>query len=235
MHLLGFRFAPRMRDFADRRLYVLGPAASYRRLTALIADSIRADLIEESWDELLRLATSIKVGAIAPSVMRTRLAAYPRQGSLAEALRELGRIERTLFALDWLDHPALRRPSLVALTGRESHPSFKRTVFFNRLGERCDRTFGNQGYHASGLDLVIAPSSCGTPCIPARAVDALRVRVGPCLPIPSFMSRRSAGSMSATPAIAAGPVPFLARTTFDRSAAYDPRSSSSLHNGQSRT
>ncbi len=156
MHLLGFRFAPRMRDFANRRLYVLGPAASYRRLTALIADSIRADLIEESWDELLRLATSIKVGAIAPSVMRTRLAAYPRQGSLAEALRELGRIERTLFALDWLDHPALRRPSLVALTGRESHPSFKRTVFFNRLGERCDRTFGNQGYHASGLDLVIA-------------------------------------------------------------------------------
>lgn len=35
--------------------------------------------------------------------------AYPRQNDLAVALRELGRIERTLFILDWLQSVELRR------------------------------------------------------------------------------------------------------------------------------
>lgn len=31
-----------------------------------------------------------------------KLAAYARQNGLAHALRELGKLERTIFALDWL-------------------------------------------------------------------------------------------------------------------------------------
>ena len=34
--------------------------------------------------------------------MLRKLSAYPRQNGLAVALRELGRIERTLFTLEWL-------------------------------------------------------------------------------------------------------------------------------------
>ena len=37
------------------------------------------------------------------------VSAYPRQNGLALALREIGRIERTLFMLDWFELPALRR------------------------------------------------------------------------------------------------------------------------------
>nr|QHU24293.1 TnpA transposase [Pseudomonas aeruginosa] len=33
--------------------------------------------------------------------MLRKLGSYPRQNGLAVALRELGRIERTLFILDW--------------------------------------------------------------------------------------------------------------------------------------
>ena len=39
------------------------------------------------------------------SLILRRLAAYPRQNSLAKALRDLGRLERTLFTLDWLEIP----------------------------------------------------------------------------------------------------------------------------------
>ena len=39
----------------------------------------------------------------------SRLGAYPRQNGLALAVREIGRIERTLFMLDWFELPALRR------------------------------------------------------------------------------------------------------------------------------
>jgi len=37
--------------------------------------------------------------------MLKKLSAYPRQNGLAKALREIGRIERTLFTLDWIKNP----------------------------------------------------------------------------------------------------------------------------------
>lgn len=49
------------------------------------------------WDEILRLAASIKQGTVTASLMLRKLGSYPRQSGLAVALRELGRIERTLF------------------------------------------------------------------------------------------------------------------------------------------
>ena len=51
--------------------------------------------------------------------MLRRLSAYPRQNGLALALRELGRIERTLFTLDWLSDPALRRRANAGLNKGE--------------------------------------------------------------------------------------------------------------------
>jgi TnpA family transposase len=175
-HLLGFRFAPRLRDLADRRLYVLDRTADYGCLEPLIAGPVRIHLVEEGWDELLRLAASVRRGAVAPSVMLKKLAAYPRQNGLAKALRELGRIERTLFALDWLEDPALRRRSHGRLNKGESHHSLKRAVFFSRLGELRDRTFENQGYRASGLNLVAAAIILWNAVYLARAIDALRAR-----------------------------------------------------------
>jgi TnpA family transposase len=175
-HLLGFRFAPRLRGLADRRLYVLDRVADYGRLEPLIAGPVRTYLIEESWDELLRLAASVKIGAVAPSVMLKKLAAYPRQNGLAKALRELGRIERTFFALDRLEEPALRRRSHGGLNKGESHHSLKKAVFFHRLGELRDRTFENQSYRASGLNLVAAAIILWNAVYLARAVGALRAQ-----------------------------------------------------------
>ena len=52
------------------------------------------------WDEALRLAVSVGSGHTSASGMLRRLAAYPRQNGLAVALREIGRIERSLFTPD---------------------------------------------------------------------------------------------------------------------------------------
>jgi len=43
------------------------------------------------WKEILGLATSISQGTVAASLILRKLGAYPRQNSLALALRELGR------------------------------------------------------------------------------------------------------------------------------------------------
>jgi TnpA family transposase len=85
-----------------------------------------------------------------------RLAAYPRQNSLALALREVGRLQRSVFILDWLRDPELRRRAGAGLNKGEARNALARAVFFHRLGELRDRTFENQIYRASGLNLLVA-------------------------------------------------------------------------------
>jgi len=87
-HLLGFRFAPRMRDLPDKKLYTFEPTPPDSVLAPLLGDKINVKLIEESWDEILRLASSIRTGTVTASLMLRKLASYPRQNRLALALRE---------------------------------------------------------------------------------------------------------------------------------------------------
>jgi TnpA family transposase len=74
---------------------------------------------------------------------------------LATALRELGRLERSLFTLEWIRDPALQRRVLVGLNKGESRNAIADAVFFNRKGELRDRTFHAQANRASGLSLLI--------------------------------------------------------------------------------
>lgn len=154
MHLLGFRFAPRIRDLGDTKLYIPTIKTSYEALKPLIGGTLNTKHIRTHWDDILRLATSIKQGTVTASLMLRKLGSYPRQNGLAIALRELGRIERTLFILDWLQSVELRRRVNAGLNKGEARNALARAVFFNRLGEIRDRSFEQQRYRASGLNLV---------------------------------------------------------------------------------
>jgi TnpA family transposase len=122
----------------------------------MIGGSINTKIIEQQFGEILRLAASIQQGSVTASLILRKLGSYPRQNSLALALREIGRIERTLFMLAWLEDPALRRQVTAGLNKGEARNSLARAVFFNRLGEIRDRSFENQRHRASGLSLVVA-------------------------------------------------------------------------------
>jgi TnpA family transposase len=173
-HLLGFRFAPRIRDLADRRLYVADKGATYAALTPMIGGTVDFRIIGENWDETLRLAASIKAGTVAPSALMRRLAAYPQQNALAKTLREIGRLDHSLFTLDWIGDPALRRRSHAGLNKGEAKHALTRAVFFHRLGEIRDRTFENQRYRASGLNIAVAAITLWNTVYLGRAVDQLR-------------------------------------------------------------
>ena len=175
-HLLGFRFAPRLRDLSERRLYIVDRRADYGALDCLIGGAINLRKIEENWDEILRMTASIRAGTVAPSVLMRRLAAYPRQNALARALREIGCLERTLFILDWISDPALRRRSNAGLNKGEARNALARALFFHRLGEIRDRSFENQRYRASGLNLTIAAIVLWNTIHLGRAVAELRAQ-----------------------------------------------------------
>lgn len=103
---------------------------------------------------MIRLATSIRTGVTSASVMLERLGSYPRANGLALALREIGRIERTLFTLDWIERPEERRQATRELNKGEAQNALKRAIFFHRTGRIRDHGLQAQGHRASALNLV---------------------------------------------------------------------------------
>jgi TnpA family transposase len=101
-HLLGFRFAPRLRVLGDRKLYNIESPTLYPKLDLLMGGTINTKQITDHWDEMLRLTASLRLETVAASLLLRKLASYPRQNGLAWALREVGRLEKTLFTLEWL-------------------------------------------------------------------------------------------------------------------------------------
>ena len=157
MHLLGFKLAPRIRNLSEIKLFT--PPKQNKNYTALqtmiSSDEININRIKNNWDDIQRLAVSIQQGSATASLLLRKLSNYPRQNGLALALREIGRIERTLFVLDWLENVGdLRQRVTEGLNKGESRNALARAVFFNRLGEIRDRSYQQQAYRAGGLALV---------------------------------------------------------------------------------
>jgi len=174
MRLLGFRFAPRIRDLGDTKLYIPKGDDAYDALKPMIGGTLNIKHVRAHWDEILRLATSIRQGTVTASLMLRKLGSYPRQNGIAVALRELGRFERTLFILDWLQSVELRRRVHAGLNKGEARNALARAIFFNRLGEIRDRCFEQQRYRASGLNLVTAAIVLWNTVYLERAANALR-------------------------------------------------------------
>ena len=117
---------------------------------ALMQAMDKVDLIREHWDEVVRLIASLKAGTVLPSAMLRKLAAYERQNQLHLALREIGRVERTLFMLDWLESPALRQRCHAGLNKSEQRHALTGAICTLKQGRIADRTHEAQQFRASG-------------------------------------------------------------------------------------
>ncbi|CAN5134682.1 Tn3-like element TnAs1 family transposase [soil metagenome] len=175
-HLLGFRFAPRIRGFKDRKLYTMEKPSHYKDLAPLIGGRVRTKQIATHWDDILRLSASVKAGTVTASLILSKLASYPRRNGLAWALKEIGKIERTLFALEWMKSPLLRRRVTAGLNKGEARNALARAVFFNRLGEMRDRSYEDQMHRASGLNLICSAISLWNTTYIDKAVRELRTQ-----------------------------------------------------------
>ena len=137
--LLGFRFSPRLADLPDQRFWRIQKDDDYGPLNGLSRHTINARLIAEHWEDMLRLAGSLKLGKVkATAVMRT----LQRGGSLSglgRAVAELGRVEKTLYLLAYVHDEAYRRRILVQLNRGEGRHALARAVFHGKKGELRQR------------------------------------------------------------------------------------------------
>lgn len=172
--MIGKRFAPRLRNLKDRKFHTFEKGDAYPALSNHIGAPINTTLILDHWDDLLHLAASITTRAVVPSTILKKLSASPKESQLARALRELGRIERSLFMIEWYSSPALRRRCQAGLNKGEAAHKLKRAVFFHERGEIRDWSFESQAFRASGLNLVVSAIVHWNTVYIERAVTHLR-------------------------------------------------------------
>jgi TnpA family transposase len=181
--MLGIRFCPRLRDLPDRRLACIEPANHYPDLRPLMGTRVKTGIVRDHWVDVVRLAASLKAGTVAPSAMLKKLSAYRRQNQLDLALQELGRVERTLFMLDWLESPALRRRCHAGLNKSEQRHYLAQEICTFSQGRIADRDAEAQQFRASGLNLVIAAIAYWNSTYMADAINYLRSRT----PVPDAL------------------------------------------------
>jgi TnpA family transposase len=154
-HILGFRFAPRLRDLSDSKLYTIGKPSDFPKLEKLLRGQINTKIIQQNYDDVLRLAHSIREGTVSASLIMGKLGSYARQNRLATALREMGRIEKTIFILDYISSKGLRRKINRGLNKGEAMNALARAIFFGKPGELRERALQDQLQRASALNILI--------------------------------------------------------------------------------
>jgi TnpA family transposase len=179
MTILGLSFEPRIPRLSDRRLYAFEPKARYGRLAPLFGHRLDQNLIRSHWDEIHQVITAMRNRVVTPSLVLRKLSAYRQQNSLAAAMREIGRIERTIFTLRWFEDPDLRKLVTAELNKGEARNTLARAVAFHRLGRFRDRGTENQQLRAAGLNLVSAAIILYNCKNLARAARALKARGQP--------------------------------------------------------
>lgn len=149
MDLLGFGFSPVIAKLYKQQLYsfkTLGPGTGRNQdrsrahyaaqgYPILPTGYINTDLIETHWDMILRLATSLKLKYCTASQVFKRFNSYSRQHPLYVALKEYGRMPKTVHVLRFIDDLQMRQQSRKSLNTIESDNRFSKAVFFANGGE----------------------------------------------------------------------------------------------------
>ncbi|MDK9482718.1 Tn3 family transposase, partial [Klebsiella pneumoniae] len=143
--LLGYKLVLRIRYLPSKRLYVVNPDTTPMELRKLVGGKAREELIVANWPDIVRCAATMTAGKIRHSQLLRKLASYPRKNNLAVALREVGRIERTRFIIEWILVTDMQRRAQIGRNKGEAHHALKNALRIGRQGESRDRT--TEGQH----------------------------------------------------------------------------------------
>jgi len=134
-YLLGYTFMPRLRDLADQQLYRVDPEVPQDGLRSLLRTGLDLDLLGEQWDQLVRVAASLRNRVASAHVVLQRLANASPADRVAKALTTLGRIVKTIYILRYIHEEDLRRRVQLQLNRGESRHGLARWLFFANRGE----------------------------------------------------------------------------------------------------
>lgn len=134
---MGFSFAPRIKNLKDLELYSFQRKRAYAQEGYKILPDKYIDtaLIEGNWDDILRFIATIKLRETTASQLFKRLNSYSKRHPLYEALKEFGKITRTIFVLQYIDNIELRQAIMKILNKVENAHKFEKVIAFGNNQE----------------------------------------------------------------------------------------------------
>ena len=153
--LLGYQFSPRLADIGGARFWRIDAQADYGPLNAIARHRVDTRRIAWHWDDLLRLAGSLKLGHVHPNAVMRMLQVKDQPTALAKALSDLGRIIKTLHLLGYVDDEGKRRGVLTQLNRHEYRHRLARVVCHGKRGEIRKPRRQDQEEQLGALGLVL--------------------------------------------------------------------------------
>ena len=154
-HLMGITFAPRLRDISEANLFVIGKPSDFPKFKSLLHGTINKKLIQQNYNDVLRVAYSILKGKVSAYLIMNKLNSYERKNKIAAALREMGKIEKTIFILEYIYDEAFRRRVHRGLNKAEFVNALARAIFFGKRGEVREKAIKDQLQQATALNILI--------------------------------------------------------------------------------
>ena len=152
--LLGYQFSPRLADAGEAVFWRMAKDENYGVLNEVARGCISPRRIEQHWDDMMRIAGSLKLGTVSASELIRTLLKSERPSSLAQAIIEVGRINKTLYLLHYIDDEDYRRRILTQLNRGEGRHSVARVICHGQHGEIRKRYREGQEDQLGALGLV---------------------------------------------------------------------------------
>lgn len=145
-YFLDIAFAPRIKKVGKQRIYAFSARKTYekRGYKILPSRTINQELIERHWDDILRFMVTIKLKVATASQLFKRLSSYAKENPLYRALKEFGRIIKSIFILTYFDDVKLRQRIEKQLNRIELSNKFSTAVFFANNREFSQATRDEQ-------------------------------------------------------------------------------------------
>ena len=131
-HFIGTAFAPRLKNISDQKIYAFSDRKTYeaRGYKILPSRIINLKLLEQYWDDILRFMVTLKLKSTSASQLFKRLSSYAKDHPLYKALKEFGRIIKSIFILTYFDDVEFRQRIEKQLNKTELTNKFSKAVFF---------------------------------------------------------------------------------------------------------
>ena len=173
--LLGISFEPRIKNLGDQRIYSIGERPNLSTAEKLASGIISNRIIDESWNDMVRLVASLKKGWVSASLFISKLQALPRKSNLAKALQEYGKIAKTISILRYAVSEELRREIGTQLNKGEALHDLQQFLHLGREGRVYARQPEEQETHFGCLNLLINMVVVWNTVYMAKVIDQLKL------------------------------------------------------------
>ncbi|MBE0524916.1 MAG: Tn3 family transposase [Methanosarcinales archaeon] len=157
--MLGRSFSPRIRGLHKQRIYRIEKNKDYKALSPLVNRSdrtIHINWICDQWDRLGHFYASLESGHVTASTAMKRLNGYTVKNHFYRANRELGRIIKTEYILQYMSDKSLRQRTRRGLLKGEQIHALARDLNYGKRRRINSRDLQEQRNSCSCLNLILA-------------------------------------------------------------------------------